>query len=92
MRDRGADARRQGESQNSFGTQSGKVLRLKGKGIIDLHGYGRGDQLIRVVVETPRSLTSRQRELLEEFAKLDGKAVNHPLSKGFVDQIKKMFG
>ena len=74
------------------GTQSGKVLRLKGKGIIDLHGYGRGDQLIRVVVETPRSLTSRQRELLEEFAKLDGKAVNHPLSKGFVDQIKKMFG
>jgi len=74
------------------GTQSGKVLRLKGKGIVDLHGYGRGDQLIRVVVETPRSLTSRQRELLEEFAKLDGKAVNHPLSKGFVDQIKKMFG
>jgi molecular chaperone DnaJ len=74
------------------GTQSGKVLRLKGKGIIDLLGYGRGDQLIRVVVETPRSLTARQRELLEEFAKLDGKAVNHPLSKGFVDQIKKMFG
>ena len=74
------------------GTQSGKVLRLKGKGIIDLHGYGRGDQLIRVVVETPRSLTARQRELLEECAKLDGKAVNHPLSKGFVDQIKKMFG
>src|SRR6516225_6916051 len=37
------------------GTQSGKVLRLKGKGIVDLHGYGRGDQLIRVVVETPRS-------------------------------------
>jgi len=74
------------------GTQSGKVLRLKGKGIVDLHGYGRGDQLIRVVVETPRSLTARQHELLEEFAKLDGKAVNHPLSKGFVDQIKKMFG
>ncbi|MGO9454686.1 MAG: molecular chaperone DnaJ [Candidatus Binataceae bacterium] len=74
------------------GTQSGKVLRLKGKGIVDLHGYGRGDQLIRVVVETPRSLTSRQRELLEEFAKLDGKAVNHPLSKGFVDKLKEMFG
>jgi molecular chaperone DnaJ len=74
------------------GTQSGKVLRLKGKGIVDLHGYGRGDQLIRVVVETPRSLTPRQRELLEEFAKLDGKAVNHPLSKGFVDKLKEMFG
>ena len=51
------------------GTQSGKVLRLKGKGIVDLHGYGRGDQLVKVVVETPSSLTSRQRELLEEFAK-----------------------
>ncbi|HVA81753.1 MAG TPA: molecular chaperone DnaJ [Candidatus Binataceae bacterium] len=74
------------------GTQSGKVLRLKGKGIVDLHGYGHGDQLIRVVVETPRSLTTRQRELLEEFAKLDGKAVNHPLSKGFVDKLKEMFG
>jgi len=74
------------------GTQSGKVLRLKGKGIVDLHGYGRGDQLIRVVVETPHSLTPRQRELLEEFAKLDGKEVNHPLSKGFVDKLKEMFG
>ena len=74
------------------GTQSGKVLRLKGKGIVDLHGYGRGDQLIRVVVETPRSLTARQREILEEFAQLDGKAVNHPLSKGFVDKLKEMFG
>ena len=61
-------------------------------GIVDLHGYGRGDQLIKIIVETPRSLTARQRELLEEFAKLDGKAVNHPLSKGFVDKLKEMFG
>jgi molecular chaperone DnaJ len=74
------------------GTQSGKVLRLKGKGIVDLHGYGRGDQLVRVIVETPHSLTARQRELLEEFSKLDGKAINHPLSKGFVDKLKEMFG
>ena len=50
-------------------TQSGKVFRLKGKGIVDLHGYGRGDQLVKIVVETPRRLTARQRELLEEFAK-----------------------
>jgi molecular chaperone DnaJ len=74
------------------GTQSGKVFRLKGKGIVDLHGYGRGDQLVKVTVETPRSLTQRQRELLEEFAKLDGKAINHPLTKGFVDKIREMFG
>ena len=51
------------------GTQSGKVFRLKGKGFLDLHGYGRGDQLVRMVVETPRRLTARQRELLEEFAR-----------------------
>ena len=50
------------------GTQSGALFRLKGKGVADLHGYGRGDQLVRVVVETPRKLTARQRELLEEFA------------------------
>src|SRR5207302_10782581 len=52
------------------GTQSGKVLRLKGKGVVDLHGYGRGDQLVRIVVETPRRLTSPQRELLEESPSL----------------------
>ncbi|HYB91667.1 MAG TPA: molecular chaperone DnaJ [Candidatus Binataceae bacterium] len=74
------------------GTQASKIFRFKGKGIVDLHGYGRGDQLVKVIVETPRSLTPRQRELLEEFAKLDGKAVNHPMSKGFVDKLKEMFG
>jgi molecular chaperone DnaJ len=74
------------------GTQSGKVIRLKGKGFPDLHGYGRGDQLVRVAIETPRRLTQRQRELLEEFASIDGEAVNHPLSKGFVDKLKEMFG
>jgi molecular chaperone DnaJ len=74
------------------GTQSGKILRLKAKGIVDLHGYGRGDQLVKIVVETPKRLTARQRELLEEFAKASGEDVNHPLSKGFVDKLKEMFG
>jgi molecular chaperone DnaJ len=74
------------------GTQSGKVFHLKGKGFVDLHGYGRGDQLVRIVVETPRRLTARQRELLEEFAKLSGEDVNHPMAKGFVDKLKEMFG
>jgi molecular chaperone DnaJ len=74
------------------GTQSGKLIRLKGKGFVDLHGYGRGDQLVRVVVETPRRLTARQRELIEEFAKVSGEDTHHPLSKGFVDKLKEMFG
>ena len=73
------------------GTQSGSVFRLKGKGAPDLRGSGRGDQLVRVLVETPRKLSSRQRELLEEFAHSSGEEVN-PLTKGFFDKVKEMFG
>ncbi len=73
------------------GIQSGTVVRLKGKGVPDLRGGGRGDELVRVVVETPRKLTGRQRELLEEFARSSGEEVN-PLSKGFFDKVKEMFG
>ena len=73
------------------GTQSGGVFRLKGKGAPDLRGRGRGDQLVRVSVEIPRKLNARQRELLEEFARSTGEEVN-PLSKGFFDKVKEMFG
>ena len=73
------------------GTQSGAVLKLKGKGAPNLRGSGRGDELVRLVVETPRKLTARQRELLEEFARTSGEEV-HPLSKGFFDKVKEMFG
>jgi molecular chaperone DnaJ len=73
------------------GTQSGKVLRLSGKGIPSLQGYGRGDQLVVVRVETPSRLTARQRELLEEFARESGEEV-HPMGKGFFDKVKEMFG
>ena len=73
------------------GTQSGALFRLKGKGIADLRGYGRGDHVVRVVVETPRKLTKRQQELLEEFAKSSGQEV-HPMSRGFFEKVKEMFG
>jgi len=73
------------------GTQSGAVLKLKGKGAPNLRGSGRGDELVRLIVETPRKLTARQRELLEEFARTSGEEV-HPLSKGFFDKVKEMFG
>ncbi len=52
------------------GTQTGQTFRLKGKGIPHLQGYGRGDQVIEVVVEIPRELTKKQEELLREFEKL----------------------
>jgi molecular chaperone DnaJ len=73
------------------GTQTGHVVRLRGKGVPDLRGYGHGDQLVQLVVETPRRLTTKQRELLEEFARLSGEEV-HPISKGFFDKMKEMFG
>jgi len=73
------------------GTQSGQVFRLRGKGVPDPQGYGRGDQLVTVVVETPRHLTPRQRELIEEFARISGEDVN-PISKGFFDKMKEIFG
>jgi molecular chaperone DnaJ len=71
------------------GTQSGHLVRLKARGVADLNGYGRGDQIVRVVVETPRKLSARQRELLEEFARLSGEEV-HPLSKSFFEKVKAM--
>jgi molecular chaperone DnaJ len=73
------------------GTQSGNVFRLRGKGIVSLNTGGRGDQLVRVIVEIPRQLTTRQREILEEFARLDGADVN-PMSKGFFEKVKELFG
>jgi molecular chaperone DnaJ len=73
------------------GTQSGTRFRMRAKGITDLRGYGRGDHIVRVVVETPRKLTGRQRELLEEFARTSGEEV-HPLSRGFLEKVKEMFG
>jgi molecular chaperone DnaJ len=51
------------------GIQSGTTLRMKGKGIPSLHGYGTGDEFVTVIVEIPKKLTKRQKELLEEFDK-----------------------
>jgi molecular chaperone DnaJ len=52
------------------GTQTGRVFRLKGKGIPHVRGYGRGDQIVEVVVKVPTDLTRKQEELLREFEKL----------------------
>ena len=73
------------------GTQSGKVFRLKGKGVPHLHSQQRGDQHVRVIVETPTDLSSKQRELLEKFAELSGEE-SHPQSKGFFDKVRELFG
>ena len=72
------------------GTQSGKMFRLRGKGMPDVHGYGRGDELVRVAVETPAGLNAKQRRLLEEFAKECGENVN-PLTRSFMEKVKRLF-
>jgi molecular chaperone DnaJ len=56
------------------GTQTGKVLRLRDKGVPHLRGHGRGDQLVRVRVEIPQSLTDEQRRLFRELARTFGSA------------------
>ena len=56
------------------GSQTGKVFRLKGKGIPHLHRNGRGDQLVTLVVVTPEKLTDKQHQLFQELAKSFGSA------------------
>ncbi len=72
------------------GTQSGRVFKLKGKGIASVHGDGIGDEEIRVIVETPSHLTDKQKELLKQFASLGGEKVN-PLSASFVEKVRNFF-
>jgi molecular chaperone DnaJ len=73
------------------GTQSGKIFRMKGRGIKDIQGYHQGDLHVRIKVETPTHLTFKQKELLKEFAVSGGEEVN-PLSKGFFEKMKELFG
>jgi molecular chaperone DnaJ len=68
------------------GTQSGKIFRIKGKGIASLQGGGRGDQHVRVFVEVPSQLSKEQRELLERFAALPGKD-SLPQSRTFWEKV-----
>ena len=56
------------------GIQSGQILRMKGKGFPRVRGSSRGDQLVRVQLETPKSLSSKQKKLLEELSNLNGKS------------------
>ena len=68
------------------GTQAGKQLRLRGKGMPALRGGGAGDMLIELAVETPVNLTAKQKELLEEFEKLA--ADNNPEESSFFAKVK----
>ena len=75
------------------GTQTGKLFRMRGKGVKPVRGGAVGDLLCRVVVETPVNLTETQRELLREFEKtLEGTGSKHsPHSTSWLDGVKKFF-
>lgn len=71
------------------GAQSGKQMRLRGKGMPSLRGGASGDMLIELAVETPVNLTSKQKELLREFEKLSEE--NNPESTGFLKKMKSFW-
>lgn len=74
------------------GTQSGKILRLRGKGIKDINGYGKGDQLIHVNIWTPKTLSKDEKEKLESMRNSDNFAPNPGKGeKGFFEKIKEFF-
>ncbi|WP_390901357.1 molecular chaperone DnaJ [Simonsiella muelleri] len=74
------------------GTQNGKRLRIKGKGMKSVRSSLVGDLYCHVVVETPVNLTERQKELLQEFENLTSTDRSQtPKQKGFLDKLKEMF-
>jgi molecular chaperone DnaJ len=73
------------------GTQPGQIFKLRGKGFPYLRGGGVGDQLCRIIVEVPAKLTPKQKELLQEFDQ-SGSANSTPITTGFFDKVKEVFG
>lgn len=73
------------------GTQYGHQVRLRGKGMPSLHGRGRGDLIVQVIIEIPRKLTKRQEELLRELAQIEQKNVT-PQQKTFLEHLRDWFG
>lgn len=70
------------------GTQTGRMFRLRGKGMPSLHGYSSGDQYVKVILETPTRLSKQERKLFGELVELEDKK-SYPLREGFLDKFKK---
>ena len=72
------------------GAQTGRRMRLKGKGMPRMRGGPRGDMIVELFVETPQHLCDRQKELLKEFCELSGDKCN-PDSTGFLGKMKRFW-
>jgi molecular chaperone DnaJ len=70
------------------GTQSGQILKLRGKGMSIIRSTGRGDMMVHAIVETPVNLTDHQKELLQEFEK---GSKSSPKSEGFFSKVKEFW-
>jgi molecular chaperone DnaJ len=71
------------------GTQHGEVFKLKGRGLPDIRTYKSGDQVVQILVEIPKKLTERQKQLLREFSETEDASVM-PQRRGFMDKLKEM--
>jgi len=78
-----------GRVQIPAGSQSGRQMRLRAKGMPDLRSSAKGDMFIELAVETPVNLTSRQKEILTEFEKLSED--NNPESSSFFSSVKSFW-
>ena len=73
------------------GTQSGKIFRLKGKGIPHLHGYGKGDELIQIIVWIPTKLSSEEKKLFQKLSEMSG--IKPPKNdRNFIEKLKETLG
>ena len=72
------------------GTQHGEVFKLKGKGLPDIRSYRHGDQIVQILVEIPKRLSERQKQLLREFATTEDQDVM-PQRKSFMEKLKDVF-
>ena len=72
------------------GSGSGKLLRIKGKGFKNVHGNGSGDLIVRINVETPVNLSSKQKKLMQELGESLGSS-NSPNTKSFFEKLKSCF-
>ena len=72
------------------GTQPGTIFRLRGKGVPQVNGRGRGDQYVNVVVDIPKSLNQKEKEALFAYMEVSGE-IEESEKEGFFKKIKKNF-
>ena len=74
------------------GTQTGKLFRLRGKGVRDIRSGRKGDEIVRVTVETPVHMSKKQKQLLREFDEAGGESNSESMVSGFAGKVRDLFG